>query len=419
MEKLCFGTYTKCLQKTLVHNGNEEVVTLLLGLILDNASVTDRNGNPYVVTSKIVSGLITRKMDVIKKIRDASATPAIMDTARDFFDDVVIPEIMPDLVENLLAKMRDLIQSDSTIPARKRSEFLSLCDAATLAEFLSTVFLYAIKQKNKVDADKGDMEIAEELTATPTGRDTIPESDLYLLLETDSICPKCGKTLVNLKGTHSLAGYTITEIIPTNPTVSVRLALGELIDGSSIYNLSNNKIALCLECSNNYLSHTTQEECLQLKEIKEKLRRNYDAAVILDKMYLEEKIETVLRKIPLESIDDITEILEYTALRVRDKISNNIPLIIKTEGFVVQYYHFIQTVFAQMEREGTIDFDEVASDVKRSYKKLAASGYSQDEIFAHLVEWFMRKTNTREMLPCEIIVAFFVQNCEVFHALSK
>jgi hypothetical protein len=72
-----------------------------------------------------------------------------------------------------------------------------------------------------------------------------------------------------------------------------------------------------------------------------------------------------------------------------------------------------------MEREGAFDFDGVASDVRRSFRKLESGGYPQEEIFKHLVEWFMKKTNTKSALPCEIIVAFFVQNCEVFSAISK
>lgn len=420
MEGLCFGTYAKRLQKTIVHNGNEEVVRLLLDLILDNVDITDRNGNPYVVTSKIVSGLITRKDDVHRKIRDAASNAKVIDAAKDFFEDAVIPDIQPDMIENLLVNFRELIQSDSTIPARTRADFISQSDEATLAEFLSSVFLYAIKQKNKINVGNSDMEIVGELTPIlPKRSESIPESDLYLLMETGSVCPNCGKTLVNIKGSHSLSGYVITEIIPTMPAPPVRTALGDLIDGTAIHGSNDNLIALCLDCSNNYSSHPTREECIDLKKTKEKLRRDYDATVLLNKMYLEEKIEAVLRKIPLASTDDITVMLEYKALRVKDKIKSNVPLTIKTEAFVVQYYHFIQTVFAQMEREGVIDFDGVAGDVKRSYRKLATEGYSQEEIFAHLVEWFMRKTNTREALPCEIIVAFFVQNCEVFYALSK
>jgi len=296
---------------------------------------------------------------------------------------------------------------------------LAIANADTLAEFLSSVFLYAIKQTNKIANTSADTEFSTELTPIISARqDSIPESDLYLLMEAGSVCQSCGKTLVNIKNGHSLAGYAITEIVPTIVSEEVREELGDLLD--SLPALPNdNRIALCLDCSNRHMRHTTREECLVLKQTKEKLRRDFDAATMLDKMYLEEQIEAVLRKIPVESADGITETLEYTALRVRDKIQSNVPLIIKTEGFVVQYYRFIKTVFAQMEREGAIDFDSVASDVKRSFKKLETNGYSQEEIYAHLVDWFMKKTNTKSKMPCEIIVAFFVQNCEVFHALSK
>ena len=419
MERLCFGTYAKRLQKTLIDSGNEKVAELLLDLITENVEILNRNGQPFVVTSKIVSELLTHKADVLKKIRDASGTPAVMDAARDYFEDAVIPFIMPDMVEDLLADMSQLISSDTAIPKRKQSELLAIANADTLAEFLSSVFLYAIKQTNKISAANADTEFGSELTPTiPARNDSIPESDLYLLMESGSVCQSCGKTLVNIKNGHSLAGYAITEIVPTKPSQEVREELGDLLDNLPAQ-VSDNRIALCLDCSNSHIRHTTRDECLALKQTKEKLRRDFDAAIMLDKMYLEEQIEAVLRKIPVESTEEITETLEYEALRVRDKIHSNVPLIIKTEGFVVQYYLFIKTVFAQMEREGTIDFDAVASDVKRSFKKLESNGYSQEEIYAHLVDWFMKKTNTKSKPPCEIIVAFFVQNCEVFHALSE
>jgi hypothetical protein len=419
MERLCFGTYAKRLQKTLIDSGNEKAAELLLDLITENVDILNRNGQPFVVTSKIASELLTHKVEVHKKIRDASGKPAVMDAARDYFEDAVIPFIMPDMVEDLLADMSQLISADTDIPKRKQSELLAIANADTLAEFLSSVYLYAIKQTNKISVSSTDTEFSTELTPPLSVRsDSIPESDLYLLMEAGSVCQSCGKTLVNIKNGHSLSGYAITEIVPTNPSQEVREELGDLLD-SLPTQLSDNRIALCLDCSNRHIRHTTWDECLALKRTKEKLRRDFDAATMLDKMYLEEQIEAVLRKIPVESTDEITETLEYEALRVRDKIHSNVPLIIKTEGFVVQYYQFIKTVFAQMEREGAIDFDAVASDVKCSFRKLESNGYSQEEIYAHLVDWFMKKTNTKSKPPCEIIVAFFVQNCEVFHALSE
>jgi hypothetical protein len=72
-----------------------------------------------------------------------------------------------------------------------------------------------------------------------------------------------------------------------------------------------------------------------------------------------------------------------------------------------------------MEREGILNFEDVANDVQRSYRKLSSIGLKQEEIFTQLVEWFKKKGKARSSLACEIIVAFFVQNCEVFHALTQ
>jgi len=256
------------------------------------------------------------------------------------------------------------------------------------------------------------------LPVTSNLNNAVPDSDLYLLMEANSLCPSCGKPLVSEKNSISLSGYKITDIIPPHPSEEQLAELGELIDGNS--EVLNRKIALCLECSNRYTSHTTREECAQLIDIKNRLHRNYVAFETLDKMYLEEQIEAVIRQIPGASQEQLSDILSYKALRVREKIiKSNIPLIIKTEGFVVPYYKFIKSLFSQLEREGLLHFEDVANDVQRSYRRLHTSGLTQDEIFQHLVDWFKNKTNAQSILACEIIVAFFVQNCEVFHALAQ
>lgn len=420
MGRLCFGTYAKLLQKTLAADDNKHVVSLLLGLIIDNEDVRNQHGEPFDVSDKHASRLLNHKDNLRKKIKDASGTPKIINAARDYFDDVVIPEIMPDLVADLIADLRELIMSDVGIPKRKQTDFLALGDGDSLAEFLAKVFLYAIKKPNKLYADKKGMETSDELLPlSPARPRAIPESDIYLLLEANSVCPSCGKPLVNDKNNHSLPGYAITPIIPLRPTDDERTELGDLINNTYDPETNNNKIALCLECANRYKLHTTKEECRQLLDTKDSLRRNFDASVMLNKMYLEEQIEAVLRQIPFASAEQLSDTLEYNALRIKEKISSNVPLIIKTQGFVVQYYTFIKSVFSQMEREGILNFEDVANDVQRSYRKLSSIGLKQEEIFTQLVEWFKKKGKARSSLACEIIVAFFVQNCEVFHALTQ
>lgn len=256
--------------------------------------------------------------------------------------------------------------------------------------------------------------IATSLPASTT-TNVVPDSDLYLLMETNSLCPSCGKPLVYEKHGKSLSAYKITDIIPQSPSQQQVAELGEMIDSNCKAFI--NKIALCLECANRYTSHTTRYECARLMDIKTRLNRNFAALESLDKLYLEEQIEAVIRQIPNATQEQLSDTLTYKALRVRDKISN-IPLIIKTEGFVVPYYNYIKSLFSQLEREGLLNFEDVANDVQRSYRRLHSLGLTQDEIFQQLVDWFKNRTNAQSVIACEIIVAFFVQNCEVFHALT-
>jgi len=63
-----------------------------------------------------------------------------------------------------------------------------------------------------------------------------------------------------------------------------------------------------------------------LIDTKDKLHRNYVAFKTLDKMYLEEQIEAVLRQIPSASQEQLSDMLSYEALRIREKISGtNVP----------------------------------------------------------------------------------------------
>ncbi len=165
MSRLCFGTYAKILQKVIKEpNSNKNVADLLLGLITDNEAITNQHGDPFVVTDKIASNLLNFKENVRKKIKDASSSKQVTEAAHDYFEDVVIPVIMPDLIPNLLSDMTKLISSDNDIPKTKQDEFLLLVKNNTLADFLSAVFLYALKKQNKQSvADASSVQEKNEL----------------------------------------------------------------------------------------------------------------------------------------------------------------------------------------------------------------------------------------------------------------
>ena len=74
-----------------------------------------------------------------------------------------------------------------------------------------------------------------------------------------------------------------------------------------------------------------------------------------------------------------------------------------------------------MDRDGTGDFNLIASEVKLAYQKLDNGLLSQDEIVNGLAEWIKNKSGvgSKNMRACHIVVAFFIQNYEVFREISK
>lgn len=154
MGRLCFGTYAKIVQKSIKEpSGQRRVTELLMGLITDNEDVTNQEGEPFIVTEKLASNLFNCKINMRKIIKEASSSQIIIDTAHDYFEDVVMPEIMPEMIHDTIAELAALISNDETVPQDKKDEFLQFADPASLHIFLSELFLYVIKKDNKIALD--------------------------------------------------------------------------------------------------------------------------------------------------------------------------------------------------------------------------------------------------------------------------
>ena len=150
MSRFCFGTYAKAVQKVMKSpNGNKDVTELLLSLIIDNVEITNQSGDVFVVTDKMASELLSFKTNLQKKIVTASSGRVVADAACDFFADAVIPVLMPELHDDLIADLSSLVSSDIEIPAKKKDALLKSSQEDSIESFLSDLFLYAIKRTNR------------------------------------------------------------------------------------------------------------------------------------------------------------------------------------------------------------------------------------------------------------------------------
>lgn len=241
---------------------------------------------------------------------------------------------------------------------------------------------------------------------------------MRFIIEVNGQCPLCGKSLTEIKNGRTLKQFQIAHIYPHSPTDKQKdtlKGLERLGDNSESF---ENRIALCRDCHAKQDFYTTAEDYLKLVEIKKKLLLHSKAMDRLSPECIGEQIEEVLRLLTESSLSPLEQ-LKLDVVCVHEKIKENRPLLIKVKGYVVEYFCYVQECFKLLESEGKLRFEVIASKVKTSYLTLKEAGRSQEDIFSALVEWLHNQSQKKHIPACEIIIAFFVQDCEVFDVITE
>lgn len=397
MNELNISSYIQIIQPGLMtHDKQESAGVFLLSSINDQDYVAEHGYWTSNLSSKKISRLVSRDDPVPDGLRQASMHQEVIDATISYFKEKVIKDLNPHLKDDTIDKMIKLIEVDTTIPVSKRKSLMSFHEAGDEARFLAEVFLYALNRPNK----KQDS--------------TVKYQDAPLLAEANYECPLCHKKLVDTIKGRAVKKYKITQIFPDNLDDEKKAEFVAAYPAPRNLDVADNLIALDEDCAERYLLSPTIEEYRKLYEIKLQLVQNYKAKLAADGVQLEDDIRIILDA--LGSIRDASELveLEYEALHLEEKFEpENFILKNETQVQVVMYYRYIEKVFS----ESDADFDMIASEIKMSSMKLEKSGLAQSDVINQLSEWIRNKTGlgTESRLACNIVVSFFIQNCEVFH----
>ncbi|MDR0630507.1 MAG: HNH endonuclease, partial [Holosporales bacterium] len=245
-----------------------------------------------------------------------------------------------------------------------------------------------------------------------------PNFDARLLAEiNNNLCPLCGKRLLGEKAGESVKLYDVAHIYPHSPTREQLMSLENVPkaeDSESFENL----IALCKDCHKKQDFHTKKEEYMRLYNKKQQLMCQTKALDEASVIQIEDEIEKVLQGLKDVDIERLVP-LSYGVVSVDKKIAQENGLLLSNiRDKVVRYFPFVQETFRNIDRIGSLKFDIISTEIKLCFQKVNGSGLSQEEIFYNLVEWLKSKTQCQSTQACEIIISFFVQNCEVFDAFA-
>lgn len=244
--------------------------------------------------------------------------------------------------------------------------------------------------------------------------------EMTLYAQVNGLCPLCRKVLSYKKANSIQKGFQIAHIYPLNPTFEEDVLFKEEIRLSKNSNSLDNLIPLCHNCHSRYDKHKTVEEYRQLVAIKQEIISNRNIQEEYYNCSIEIEIAEIIDILSQQLDDAYLSELDYSALKIDQKIKKDTDRTLRNliKSSVLEYYHFIKKLFADIDRTHAGKFDLMASQIKTTYLKFNLMSDDQRLIFHNMAEWLRAKTQRSSIYACEVVISFFIQSCEVFINVS-
>ena len=246
------------------------------------------------------------------------------------------------------------------------------------------------------------------------------EFDTQMFLkEVDFICPLCGKELRHNKQKKKDKLLQIAHIYPNRPTKQQYEALKGLERMGENCESFKNRIALCKDCHGTQDYNTTKEDYLILLNKKKRLLELTELREATFTLGLESEISIIVEKMTHIKEEDLAELL-YTPVPIINKFLPNESLLKQEIAYYVTlFYPMIFDTFKSLEGKNNFTFETLARQIKTCFIKMNKISTNKEYIFDQIVNWIKHKTCSNSARPCKAVVAFFVQNCEVFYEITK
>ena len=412
MTQLCFATYARALQSSLMQpaqtyhtrsnpagtsktkvrtkatSSNEYVVGALLNWIIDTFDVDDRQGNLVWLSTKTISQLMSQKIELNAAIIGAIARPEVI-KASDVAFQKIEKRINPHTRTDLLSDIASLIKNDETISEATVTNLLSAWEV-NAAHFLAQTFLYAASKTN-----------------LPRPAKQLIASDFEIASRSGDRCPRCRtKRLYRKVKGKSVPNFEVLSI-PALPQSK------EII-----------KIALCPQCARDVAGSADifgePDEWVELRALHQQLAKALELAETLDTAQIGEEIRQVVDSLTSEPLTGSGETISLDALTIDNKLAQDEILLREIlPSLVIKHYRRVENLFSSLDQGRRATFTMIATQVRAAYLQAARTNNNQQSIFEAIVHWIMNAAHTDKRDGAYIVAAFFVQNCEVFDETTQ
>lgn len=342
-----------------------------------------------------------------------------------YYDDIVDVDPFTDLNLSDEALSRAYSGNKQTVLTKKVAQFFMsnynfelieeyLADALNVAQ---TDELESELQASGIDTEYGDKTITQvcgqllydsirEIAEKPRGTkkattkaasvDYMTECGNSLFIEARCQCPNdgCLNPLYKMAGNVSVNEY---EVVKIDDKVTVSM---------------DNLIALCPSCAFQYTMVHPDAVVKRMKVIKHQLVNTIEPLNINRDSSLQDDLARAVRK--FAELPATTEIdLNYNPVTLDRKIPSDTLLRRRVSSNVSSWFTEIHGILKNVSAETNVNYDLLCSEIKTAWLKIRSDQRAQVDIYNGLTDWVANKINERHDL-CEILVSYFIQNCEVF-----
>lgn len=234
--------------------------------------------------------------------------------------------------------------------------------------------------------------------------------------EVNGRCPICGDVLMHKKKERIHKTFEVAHIYPANPRPEEVELLSNQERLSADVNDLRNVLAVCRKCHKIFDTPRTIEEYQRWFRLKQKLIQDAAVKNAFALFNIEDEIRVILEKLNSQSIESELVELNYESLKIEQKANDTLPYAIRRSitRDVVDYFDYIQRLFIEIDKITPYKFDTLASQIKGFYSKCMQINQNQEYVYNSLVEWLYEKTDSYSRKACEVVIAYFIQDCEVF-----
>ncbi len=385
MSQLCFSSMVELLKKNfLPTNTNIGVAKeLLLDKIIEIYKIYDKNGHFVDLSSSKISKLMNQTMEIPDQIQSTINDEKYFNDFLDYVSNEISPHIKSNLLYDFYYDLNNIISNDSTISPKKKEEFEQLYKSDT-NKFLTTVILYAISKTNLPQVS--NMTLEEHI----------------LLDEQNFRCANCNEYLIKNKKRKNTGGRKPNFISLTFPSDSIK----------------SYDLLFCKECGEEFknIDDLTSDELKEFERKKIEFIKRTEIKQKLDSITIQSDLKEIITKLNSVNFSNDST-LSLQPLTIKNKIpSTENVLLFKIHSDVIGYYNLVKQMFQELE-----SFTTIAKEINYSFSILNEQGLNHQEIYDSLTDHIIRCTglNSNKRLSCEIIVSFFIQNCEVYNEITE